>query len=142
MSEAVTQLRRPRTRLRLALVIVVVLAGVGVLAVSGLGESLVFYRSPTELATDPALVGQRVRVGGEVAPGSVREDPDGVSFTLSDGTTDLPVVYRGTVPGVFQAGEGALVEGVLGADGVFRGERLMVKHSEDYRAPDRAGAGR
>ncbi len=135
MSDTATVLRRPRTRLRLAAVLAVVLAGIGVLAMSNLDDSLVFYRTPTELAHDDGLVGERVRVGGQVVPGSLRDRGNGAAFALSDGTTELPVVYQGVVPGVFREGEGALVEGVLGRDGVFVADQLMVKHSENYRAP-------
>lgn len=127
---------RRRTRLRLAAVIAVALAAVGVLAASGLDENLVFYRTPTELMRGGTPDGERVRLGGLVVDGSVEKDRGVVRFTLTDGVTDVPVVYTGRLVGVFQPGQNALVEGTLGPQGVFHGERLMVKHSNSYRGPD------
>jgi cytochrome c-type biogenesis protein CcmE len=128
-----------RVRLRLAVVIATVLAGITVLAVSGLGESLVYYRTPTELVRDPGLVDQPVRVGGMVAPESLRERDGASWFTLTDGVTDLPVRYTGPAVATLQTGQNALVEGRLDADGIFHGEQVMVKHSDTYQGPGAAG---
>jgi cytochrome c-type biogenesis protein CcmE len=35
----------------------------------------------------------------------------------------------------FSEGSGAVVEGVLGADGVFEATQVIVKHDENYQAP-------
>jgi cytochrome c-type biogenesis protein CcmE len=37
---------------------------------------------------------------------------------------------------MFREGIGVVVEGSLGADGVFKTEHVMVKHSNEYKAPD------
>lgn len=128
--------RRVGMRWRLAAVVAVVLAGVGLLAASGLQGTLVYYRTPTELVTNPALGAERVRLGGLVLPGSVQRAPGVVRFTLSDGANDVRVAYTGPLVGVFQAGQGALVDGTYGADRVFRADALMVKHNNTYRGPD------
>ncbi|GAA1439341.1 cytochrome c maturation protein CcmE [Nocardiopsis tropica] len=127
--------RRPRTRLRLAVVVVAALAAVGALAASGLGRDVVFYRTPEELVGDDSLVGERVRLGGVVAPGSIDEGEGVIRFTLTDGA-DVPVLYTGSLVGVFQEGQGALVEGSLDEDGVFRGDLLMVRHDNTYEGSD------
>lgn len=128
--------RRRRGRLRVAVVVMVVLAGVGILAASGLQRSLVFYRTPTELMRDPGLVDARVRLGGLVQPGTLSRGDGVASFRITDGVTAVPVVFTGKLVGVFRDGQNALVEGRLGPGGVFRGDVLMVKHSDSYRAPD------
>lgn len=127
---------RRRVPVRLLLVAAVVLAAVAVLAGAGLQGSLVYYRTTTELASDPSLQGERVRLGGLVVTGSVVRGPQGVSFTLSDGVSEVPVVNAEQPRGVFQEGQGALVEGVLGPDGVFRSDLLLVKHGNSYQAPE------
>ncbi|RBY82589.1 hypothetical protein DQ238_03540 [Geodermatophilus sp. TF02-6] len=127
--------------LRLLLVAGVVLLTVGVLAVAGLQGSLVYYRTTSELLADPALQGERVRLGGLVVRGTVETTADGVRFELTDGVQDVPVVNTGQPRGVFQEGQGAVVEGVLGADGVFRSDVLLVKHDNEYRPPE-DGTGR
>jgi cytochrome c-type biogenesis protein CcmE len=95
---------------------------------------LVYYRTPTEVAN--RAQGQRLRVGGLVQPGSVRQVPAGVQFVLTDGVSDVAVLYHGQPPGVFQEGQGAVVEGSYGSDRVLRSDFLVVKHSNEYRRSD------
>jgi cytochrome c-type biogenesis protein CcmE len=122
-------------RLRLLLVAAVVLAAVGVLAFAGLSGSLVYYKTTSELLSDHGLVGHRVRLGGLVVQGSVHRTAGGVRFELTDGVDEVPVVNTGQPRGVFRDGQGAVVEGVLGRDGVFRSDVLLVKHSNSYEPP-------
>ncbi|WP_169808631.1 cytochrome c maturation protein CcmE [Microtetraspora niveoalba] len=124
-----------RVRSRLPLLLVAA-AGVvlACLAVSGLGDGLVYYRTPSEIAGSPADTGPRTRVGGLVVPGSVHDEGGVLRFRLSDGAAVLRVAYRGERPAIFREGQGAVVEGVAGADGLFHSDRLMVKHSNEYRA--------
>jgi len=124
-----------RLRLRLLLVAVVVLAAVGVLAAAGLQGSLVYYKTTSELLSDHGLVGHRLRLGGLVVKGSVHRTAGGVRFELTDGVAEVPVVNTGEPRGVFRDGQGAVVEGVLGRDGVFRSDVLLVKHSNSYEPP-------
>jgi cytochrome c-type biogenesis protein CcmE len=126
---------RRRLRLRLLVVAGVLLAAVAVLAVAGLSGSLVYYKTPSELVADHSLVGHRLRLGGLVERGTVHRTADGVAFTLTDGVTGVPVVNTGQPQGVFAEGLGAVVEGALGADGVFRSDVLLVKHSNSYEPP-------
>lgn len=123
-------------RWRLVVVVVVVLGAVAVLAVAGLNRTLVYYRTPTELVADRGLVGKQVRIGGLVAPGSLRRDGQLVQFTLTDGVTDLPVRFTGPINGVFAPGRDALVDGRWTSGGVLDGDELMVKHDDSYRGPD------
>jgi cytochrome c-type biogenesis protein CcmE len=127
--------QRRRLRLRLLLVAAVVLAAVGVLAFAGLSGSLVYYKTTSELLADHGLLGHRVRLGGLVVQGSVHRTAGGVRFELTDGVAEVPVVNTGQPRGVFRDGQGAVVEGVLGRDGVFRSDVLLVKHSNSYEPP-------
>lgn len=128
---------RPAGFAALALVLA---GGVGLLVAAGLQGTVVYYRTPSELATVPAT-GERVRLGGQVVPGSVGRDGDLTRFRITDGHRQVAVVQHGAVPGTFREGEGAVVEGVLAADAVFHADRVEVKHSNQYRAadPDKAG---
>ena len=130
---------RRRPPWRLLTLAVVVLAAVGVLAATGLQGSLVYYKTTSELVGDPSLEGERLRLGGLVVPASVRRGPEGVSFRLTDGVQEVQVVNSEQPRGVFAENTGALVEGVLGSDGVFRSDLLLVKHGNEYRAPEDAG---
>jgi cytochrome c-type biogenesis protein CcmE len=125
----------PRTGVRLTVVGLAAVAALGVLGASGLRDSLVYYRTPSELAAGPAQDGERLRLGGLVVAGSVKAQVDGVRFVLTDGAADVEVLHRGDPPAVFQEGQGALVEGTVGPDGVFRSDFLVVKHSNEYQGP-------
>lgn len=112
------------------------MAALGLVAASGLGDSLVYYQTPSELLAQRGASQERLRLGGMVQPGSVRQDGELVRFVLTDGAADVPVAHRGDPPGVFQEGQGALVEGTFAIDGTFRSDFLVVKHSNEYEGPD------
>lgn len=117
--------------------IAVVLATVAYLAFSSMGSALVYYLTPTELlARGDAAVGQTVRLGGQVAPGSVSGPATDLTFVLTDGETDVPVHSTVAPTRSFREGSGAVVEGRLGADGVFQADQVIVKHDENYEAPE------
>jgi len=113
--------------------------GLGVVAFGNLGESLVYYWDPTQLveAGDKAE-GATVRLGGVVETESVVwvEEANELSFQVTDTKHSVAVINRGAPPQMFREGIGVVVEGTMGADGVFQSDRLMVKHSNEYRAPE------
>lgn len=130
-------MRSPATaRVRLAVVGVVAVAALGVVAASGLNDSLIYYRTASELSAGALQPGERIRLGGMVQPESVSHGDAAVRFVLTDGAADVTVEHRGDPPGVFQEGQGALVEGTFGPDGVFRSDFLVVKHANEYRGSD------
>jgi cytochrome c-type biogenesis protein CcmE len=116
----------------LLLLIVGSLAWVGTQALSG---SLVYYVTPTELLHDQPQPGERLRLGGQVVPGSVHVVGNAIEFILTDGTTRMTVIHRGSTPALFRSGTGVVLEGTYGTDGAFHSDTMLVKHSEDYRPP-------
>jgi cytochrome c-type biogenesis protein CcmE len=136
---------------RLVLVAVAVLAVLlaVLLAMWGLRERASYFYTPAEIAAGKAQQGRSVRLGGMVERGSVRRQPDGVtiSFVLSDGVAQTPVVFRGIVPDLFREGSGAVAEGRL-ENGTFVADTILAKHDERYMPPqlgnlaDEHGAGK
>jgi cytochrome c-type biogenesis protein CcmE len=119
----------------------IVLAVFAYLVWGGIGDNLVYFLTPTELlAKGTTAYGSNLRLGGMVEAGSVRWDPERLElrFRLRDEGRTVEVLSSGAPPQMFTEGIGAVVEGVWTADGVFRSHNLMVKHSNEYRAP-RAG---
>lgn len=110
----------------------------GGLAMSNLGEEIVYYWSPTELMARDDAENHTVRLGGQVEPGTIDWDKDAqmVTFAITDGTTTMPVSSTGNPPQMFRDGIGVVVEGELKGDGVFHTEKIMVKHSNEYKAPE------
>jgi cytochrome c-type biogenesis protein CcmE len=104
----------------------------------GLEENIVFFLTPQELlAKGSDGVGVPVRLGGQVKPGSVQWDAKSLDlrFTVTDGEREVPVRSTGAPPQMFRDGMGVIVEGRYGDGGVFEATNLMVKHSNEYRAP-------
>ena len=130
---------RNRRRLFILAAVVVAVATLAYLASGGIGENLVYYWSPSELqeAGDEAI-GASIRLGGLVAPGSVERAADGLtlSFEVSDGKAQVPVYASSVPPAMFREGIGVVVEGTMRDDGIFETRRLMVKHDNEYKAPE------
>jgi cytochrome c-type biogenesis protein CcmE len=108
------------------------------IAVGGIGENLVYYWGPKELrAAGEKAVGASIRLGGQVAVGSVKRG-GGVSnleFDVTDGTATVHVVSRGVPPQLVRDRIGVVVEGTMTQEGAFESRRLMVSHDNQYRAP-------
>lgn len=108
------------------------------IAAGGIGDNLVYYWGPKELrnAGDKA-VGATIRLGGQVAVGSVKpsEGVSNLEFDVTDGTATVHVVSRGVPPQLFRDRIGVVVEGTMTRAGTFEGHRLMVSHDNKYRAP-------
>ena len=121
---------------RVILGLAVIAGALGWVGVKGLTGSLVYYSTPTELLSNADdVVGDRVRLGGFVVPGSVREDGPRVRFVVTDGTSRMSVLGTGGVPSLFSEGRGVVVEGVYASDGAFHADTVLVKHDNVYRPP-------
>jgi len=110
----------------------------GWLLFGGLEKNVVFFLTPQELlAKGTEGVGRPVRLGGQVKPGSMKWDAKALDlrFIVTDGMKEIPVQSTGAPPQMFRDGMGVIVEGRVGHGGVFQATNLMVKHSNEYRAP-------
>lgn len=115
-----------RTLLRWGLPGLVVAGCVGYLIYTASGASAEYYVTVSELHAHPTA--GDVRVAG-VVQDDVRKSDGGlhVAFTEKDGTASMPVDYTGTLPDIFKPGITVVVEGKLGADGVFHARTLLAK---------------
>jgi cytochrome c-type biogenesis protein CcmE len=132
-------LRKRSTRRALALGgLVAVVGAFGYLIYGGIGENLVYFLSPKELlAKGTAAYDVPVRLGGQVVPGSVQWNADRLElrFRVTDGAEQVSVRSTGAPPQMFRDGIGVVVEGRYRRGGEFESHNLMVKHSNEYRAP-------
>ncbi len=105
-------------------------------------NNLVFFFSPTQIATKEAPIGRTFRIGGLVENGSMKRETDGltVRFTVTDTANTIPVVYKGILPDLFKEGRGCVAQGHVGSDGVFYADQIMAKHDENYMPPEAARA--
>jgi cytochrome c-type biogenesis protein CcmE len=126
----------PRRPWGVLVLVAVVLVVVAYLAFSSIGSALVYYLTPSELAArGEAGVGQPVRLGGQVKPGSISGPATDLTFVLTDGNAEIAVHSSVAPTRSFREGSGAVVEGRLGIDGVFEATRVIVKHDENYEVP-------
>ena len=117
-------------------------AGFGAfLILQALGENKQFFRNPSDLVTGKFVQDEQlVKIGGLVVEGSVvRSEGLNISFQVKDITGDenteraVNVVYNKILPDLFREGQGIVVTGRLGSDGVFRASEVLAKHDENYR---------
>jgi len=132
-----------KTRHKRLAFIVVGLAGLGIaatLVLSAFQNNLVFFFSPSQIASHEAPVGRNFRIGGLVQQGTMKRDADGltVRFTVTDTVNSIPVVYKGILPDLFKEGRGCVAQGKVGADGVFYADQVLAKHDENYMPPEAA----
>ncbi len=118
------------------------LGGATALVLNAFQSNLVFFFSPSQIASKEAPIGKSFRLGGLVQTGTVAREPDGVTvrFTVTDIVHTVPVVYRGILPDLFREGKGVVAQGRLDASGVFRAEQVLAKHDENYMPPEAAAA--
>jgi cytochrome c-type biogenesis protein CcmE len=134
-------MKRYRAFLIPAIGLIVVL--VGFLAYGLLNDSLVYFKTPTELQSEPVR-DSRLRLGGQVVGGTVVQQVDSVSFEIGDGTTAVAVRHEGAPSQLFAEEIGVVVEGRWDGS-VFYSDTMLIKHDEQYRTDDgsvyRPGAG-
>jgi len=134
---------KPRTKR--AAWIVAGLAGLGVaatLVLNAFQSNLVFFFTPTQVASNEAPRDRAFRIGGLVESGSVAREKDGltVKFNVTDTAKVIPVVYTGILPDLFREGKGVVAQGRIGADGTFKASEILAKHDENYMPPEAADA--
>ena len=121
--------------------IALILATVAWLAISGIQESKTYYVTVAELqAMGEDAYAKRLRVGGDVAVGSIQRNGSRVAFTLVQENKTLPIVYVGTdpLPDTFRDRAQALADGNYGRDGVFVAKKIQAKCASKYEAERKA----
>src|SRR5579864_9513290 len=114
---------------------VVILLLLGYLAYTGVQDSKSYYVTIKELRTmgDSAYT-KRLRVAGNVRPGSITRNGTHVQFVLVEQDQSLNVDYTGTEapPDTFKDDSQALADGSFGHDGVFHAKQLQAKCASKY----------
>lgn len=153
----------PRRKKRLTIV-ASILIGIGIVAglvLYALSQNIDLFYTPSEITQgkkDSGLkptIGQRIRIGGLVVPGSVKRDPDNLKVTFKLSDMKMPIVfdendpmtsvyYEGILPDLFREGQGIVANGTLtrGPSGVLHVEasEVLAKHDENYMPAELADA--
>jgi cytochrome c-type biogenesis protein CcmE len=122
--------------------LVVILLALGYLAYTGVQESKSYYVTIKELrGMGDGAYAKRLRVAGNVEPGSIKRSGTNMNFTLIENDQLLNVVYNGTEPppDTFKDNAQALAEGHFGRDNVFYAKQIQAKCASKY-APRQNGS--
>ena len=132
------------TYVKFGILMILIVGSLVWLAVGGISDTKTYYKTIPELhQMGAAAHGQRLRVGGDVQPGSIVKNGAQVAFLLHQGAQTLKVVYSGTdpLPDTFKDNAQALADGRLGPDGVFEANKIQAKCASKYEAkPPQAAA--
>lgn len=136
-----TESDRMRRRTRWFMVGALAVAGIAfaVITASGISKNLVYYWTPTDLhANEKKAYGATIRLGGMVAKGSIRNaGGSAVEFDVKDAARIVHVKTSTVPPQMFRENIGVVVEGTMVKGGYFQSNRLMVSHSNEYKAPEK-----
>ncbi|MEP1447580.1 MAG: cytochrome c maturation protein CcmE [Paraglaciecola sp.] len=136
----------PRRQKRLMAVsaIVLIVGGAIGLMLYALTQNIDLFYTPSEIiqGKDGKIpqVGQRLRIGGMVVPGTVKRDQQtlAVSFDLVDTGPTVTVSYQGILPDLFREGQGIVATGVLTKNNHIKAHEVLAKHDEEYMPPELA----
>lgn len=103
-----------------------------------LSKNVVYFRTVSEAVAEHDDGGGdgRLRLAGEVVPGSITETAQGVRFEVTDGKATAEVVHRGDPPDLFENGAPVVCEGRWGKRDAFASDRILIRHGNEYEPPD------
>lgn len=135
---------RRKNRLYLALSVLVGLGLTITLVLYALRSNIDLFYTPGEIiygkgeSQQRPEIGQRLRIGGMVKPGSVKRDSQTlkVTFTLYDINGAVDVTYVGILPDLFREGQGVVAQGVLEKGNLIAAKEVLAKHDENYTPPE------
>lgn len=133
-----------RRRRRVTLALAVVAGAIVYLIATAVSQTTMYYLTVGEaLARGDRIVGQWMRVSGQVPADSIQWDPAlfRLSFTVEDDGYALPAVYHGVRPDSLMDGTTVILEGTMHPDGYFDVQRLLVQCASRYEAADYEGEG-
>ena len=119
--------------------LVAVLGAGGLVVTKFLTSSLDYYCNVDEVGVKAGCeADRRLRIQGTVDEGSVKATNGVTHFTVTFNHVTVPVVYDSLDPGgLFQECIPVVVHGVM-KDGVFAGDEVEVKHSNEYTAKNKS----
>jgi cytochrome c-type biogenesis protein CcmE len=103
-------------------------------------DSIVFFRTPTDVVAGKVKANTPIRLGGLVKPGSYKRKGTRAEFEVTDVKNTVKVIYIGILPDLFREGQGVVAEGRIDDKGVFQAAKVLAKHDENYMPKEVADA--
>ena len=127
-------MRKARKKNRLILIGVagLVLAVAVGLVLTALNDQITLFKSPSDIAREGLVEGQKIRIGGLVEDGSWIKDGTQHRFTVTDTENIIKVSYKGILPDLFREGQGVVLDGEANGENIFVAKTVLAKHDENY----------
>jgi cytochrome c-type biogenesis protein CcmE len=123
---------KKQRRVQIIALAVVALIGSTALIGYAMRDGINFFRSPSQVMSDPPSEGETFRIGGLVVEGSIqRGQGTEIGFEVTDTNATVPVRYTGVLPDLFAEGEGVVALGRMEGD-TFVASEVLAKHDETY----------
>ncbi len=91
-----------------------------------------YFRSPSQVVSDPPQTGEVFRIGGLVEKGTLkRGQGETITFAVTDTNKTVPVRYTGVLPDLFAEEQGMVGTGSMEGD-TFIATEILAKHDENY----------
>ena len=102
-----------------------------------LRDNIVYFYTPTELSQMEISEKKIMRVGGLVKIDSINNDgSQNFSFIITDKVNEINVIFQGILPNLFAEEKGVVVEGSYVRETLFRADKVLAKHDENYMPPE------
>ena len=111
-------------------IVCAIIAGMAIsaaLILTAFEKNLLYFYSPTQVASGEVPTERSFRIGGLVLDGSVERNPDSleVSFILTDTVNQIKVTYEGILPDLFREGQGIVANGKLDGGNLGKVNRIF-----------------
>jgi cytochrome c-type biogenesis protein CcmE len=114
-----------------------VLFSIGLIAflvIDGLGAENYFFTVDEAVAQGDTIVGETIRVKGDVVKGTIRGDEGtlGRTFDIAAGGESMTVTYNKAMPDTFKPDVQVVATGTLDSGGHLAADKIMVKCPSRY----------
>ena len=99
-------------------------------------ESVVYFKSPSDIKLLVKLEKNKIRIGGMVKKNSIKVKSNEINFIITDFKNDIFVTYSGAIPNLFSEEKGVVAEGYLKDRSFFQASKILAKHDENYMPPE------
>ena len=128
--------RKVKLRFFFVILILITLALSISLILKSLEESVVYFKSPSDVKVLNEIKNKKIRIGGMVKKNSVDMSNNGINFIITDFKNEINVSYSGIIPNLFSEEKGVVAEGYLKDKSFFEASKILAKHDENYMPPE------
>ena len=128
--------RKVKLRFLFVILILVTLILTAFLVLKSLEENVVYFQSPSEIKVLSELDKKKIRGGGMVKKNSISINSSEINFIITDFKNEINVIYKGSVPNLFEEEKGVVAEGFLKDRNFLSATKILAKHDENYMPPE------